>query len=280
MDTIKLPPFSNVAPGQLATLSTTALNGMSVHAIIFALTGVTKAQLTNIKVTLNAKQLVSDLTGTQLQSLNSQKGLGNSTDYLMCYFGNPRARTIKGQHITDLDQSLYAAPLEFQLRIDAGASAPGIEAYALVNPPKVALGLGYTADDALVLKALLRTVLNPANAINKAAYDIAIGSAAGAAIESMAFFHANMTSLEVKKSGVIVFEDLSIDLNSAIQTDFQRAPEDGLYVWQPTADGNMGQAVATVKPNGQPYSMQFLVTTSAADTITVYTETATKLGLI
>lgn len=282
MDTIKLPPFSNVGAGNLATLTTSVLFGMSAHCLIFSLGGTTfdSSHIESIRVLLDGKSVVPDITGAELQKMNDFRDLDGDTSVVRLFFGNPKATTIKGQHITDLDQSVYRTPLTVQIKIAADAVAPTLTGFARVNPPKVALGLGYTLDDAAVIKAWVRSILNPSSALDKFAADIGFGSGAGAAIERITFFNNNMTSLEVRKSGVIIHEDIPADLNEAILRDYGRVPQAGTYVWDPVADGNMGQSVTTVKPGGERYSIQLAVSTSAADTIKVYSEVATKLGLI
>lgn len=281
MDYIKLPPFSNVGANVLATLSTTLLNGMNLHGLVFKLGGTTfdRSHLNSIQLRLGGKVLIPQISGTQMATINSQKGITDNAGFLSFFFGSPTARTIRGQHLTDLDLSIYPHPLEFSVEIGA-ATAPTLECYALVTPPKLALGMGYSADEAAALRAYIRTALSYSNAVTKAAADISIGSAAGAVIQSMNFFHAKLSSLEVKKQGVVIFEDIDDALNDQLQVNYKREPQAGLYVWQPTVDHNEGQAVRTVRADGSPYSFNFLLTTSAADNITVFTEVGSKLGLL
>lgn len=281
MDTIKLPPFSNVGAGNLATLVTEKLFGMSAHALDFVLTGFTTADIESFAIRCGGKTLVPNMTGAELQALNNYAGRDTGASILRVYFGNPEAHTAKGRHITDFDQSIYRESLEIEIQIGAGAVAPKIESWARVTPPKIALGLGFTPSDAAVLKAFIRTILNPAAAVVKAAFDIGFGSQAGAVVQRMAFFNSKLTSLEVKKSGVVIFEDIGQALNEQLQKDSfpARVPQAGMYVWDPTLDG-ISQAVTTVKPDGTRYSMEYLVTTSGADTIKVYAEVGTKLQLI
>lgn len=281
MDLIKLPPFSNVAANVLATLSTTLLNGMNLHGLIFKLSGTTftRAHLSSIQLRLGGKVLIPQISGTQFATMNAQKGIIDNAGFLSMFFGNPTARTIRGQHLTDLDLSIYPHPLEFSIDIGA-ATAPKLECYALVTPPKMALGMGYGLEEAAILKAYIRTALNYSNAVTKAAADISIGSAAGAVIQSMNLFHSNLTALEVKKQGVVIFENIDDGLNDQVQVNYNRDPQAGLFVWQPTVDHNEGQAVTTVRADGSPYSFNFLLTTSAADNLTVYTEVGSKLGLL
>lgn len=68
--------------------------------------------------------------------------------------------------------------------------------------------------------------------------------------------------------------------NEAIQKEFGRVPQSGLYVLDRVVDGNQGEADDTVRPDGSPWNLQVLLTTSAADTITAFADTHTLPQLL
>lgn len=285
MDKIKLNPFLGVAAGGLATLVTDELKGRSVHALMFRRgngggAGFTAAHMTNLTINLNGKSLLDDISGAQLQDFNDYEGLGASTDFLFHYFGDPTARTIRGQHQGDLDLSVHAGPLELKVDIAAAAVAPTLEVWALVGPPKAQMGLGFSAAEVLTVRALIPTVVQEAALVTRKSEPIGLGSGAGARIRKLAFFHANLLSVEVKKQGIILHEDLDDAENDAIQTDFGRVPQAGLYMVDFVVDGNMGEAQDTLRPDGQPWNYQVLVSTSAGDTIPTFADVHTAPQLL
>lgn len=280
MDILKLNPFPAVAASSVAALATDQLRGMSVHAIIFEQGGTfTKAQLTKLRIGAGGKNFINDITGTQLQDLNDYDGFNDSTGYVVYWFGDPTARTIRGQHLGDLDLSIHAGPLELEATIGA-ATGPTLQCYAIVGPPKMQMGIGYTESEAATVRALIRSVITESAAVTRKAVGIGLGSSAGSRIRKLGFFHTNLTRMELKKQGVIKHEDLSDALNDAIQADFGRVPQAGLYVIDRIIDGNQSEAEDTVRRDGTPWNFQLLETVSAADTIYAFADVHTLPQLI
>lgn len=284
MDIIKLDPFPNVPATGTAKLVTNQLVGMSVHAIVFEQGGTTfnKTHISTVRIGQGTKSYFPyDLSGSQLQDLNDYDGLSATTNYLGAWFGDPTARTIRGQHLGDLDCSIYRDPLEIEVKI-AGATAPTLQCYAVVGVPKMAMGLGYTIDEASQVRALIRTVVQTTAAVVRKSEGIGLGSNAGASIRRIALFHdGDLTSVEFKKQGVTKHEDLSDALNDYIQVEFGRVPQANLYVVDRIVDGNQGEAEPTIQPDGKtPWNLQVLLTTSAALDATAYADVYTRPELL
>jgi len=281
MDVIKINPFPSVAANAPSSLATEQLRGSSIHGLIFEQGGTTftKAHMTKIRVGANGKNFITDISGDQLQDLNDYDGLAATANYVMWYFGDPTARTIRGQHMGDLDLSVHRGPLEIEVTI-GGATAPTLQCYAIIGPPKAAMGLGFTDAELISVRSLIRTVVQPSAAVTRKAEGIGLGSGAGARIRKMSFFHTNLTRVEFKKQGIIKHEDLSDALNDAYQADFGRVPQASLYVVDRIVDGNQGEADDTLRPDGQPWNLQLLFTTSAADTIYAFADVHTAPQLL
>src|SRR5690606_33205123 len=114
-------------------------------------------------------------------------------------FGDVSARTVRGQHLGDVDCSIYRKPLEIEVSIGA-ATAPTLEVWAICGPPKLAMGLQFSPLEAAQLRALIRTVIQPAAAITRKSYGMSLGSGAGARLRRAYFFHTNLTSVEFLKN--------------------------------------------------------------------------------
>lgn len=280
MDIVKLNPFPSVAANSVAAMATDQLRGMSVHGLIFVQGGTfTKAHLTRVRIGAGGKNFVNDITGTQLQDLNDYDGFADTTSYLFHWFGDPTARTIRGQHLGDLDLSVHAGPLEIEATIGA-ATSPTLQCYAIVGAPKMQMGLGFSEADAATVRALIRSVITESGAVSRKAVGIGLGSSAGARIRKIGFYHTNLTAIELKKQGVIKHEDLPVALNSAIAADFGRVAQAGLYVVDRIIDGNQSEAEDTVRRDGSPFNFQVLITTSAGDTVYSFADVHTLPQLI
>lgn len=280
MDLVELNQFPLVANGNVS-LVTDELQGRSVHAIIFELGGTAfdRTMLSDMRVGQNGKDFLPQLTGAQLNDLNDYAGFTASANYLVWYFGDPTARTIRGQHLGDLDCSIYQDAIELEAFI-TGATDPTLTCYAMVGVPKLQMGLEYTPAEAATCRALHRTIQQPAGAVTRKSYGIGMGSEAGAKIRNIAFFHANLTKVELKKQGVIKHDDITDDLNSFVQSQFARVPQAGLYVLDRIVDGNQGESETTLKPDGSAWNYQVNLSTSAGDTITIYSDVFTMPPLM
>lgn len=282
MDLVELNPFPSVPATGTASLVTNELAGRSVHGLIFAQSGTTydRSHITQLKVRAGQKDLIEGITAAELQELNGYDGLPSNASYFVHMFGDPTARTIRGQHLGDLDMDLYGDdPLQIEVK-NSGATAPELTVYALVDVPKQAMGIGFSNVEAATVRALLRTVVQPASAINRKAVEIGLGSQAGARVRKLAMFHANLTSVEFRKASDVKHDNIPIALNDYFQTIYARQPVAGLYILDRIADGNQGGAETTLQDNGRPWPFQVMLTTSAGDTITTFADVHTAIGLI
>lgn len=273
MDLIKLNQFPNVPTTGQATLVTDELLGRSVHALLFVLGGTTftKAMMTGVNVRLGGKDIIPVISATNLQKLNTYDGLPSDAAYLYYFFGDPTAQTIRGQHLGDLDMSIYDDTLEIKVDI-AGATAPTLQCYALVGVPKMQMGVGFDQIEAAQIRALVRTVIQPAGAVTRKTYALNWGSQNGGRVRRIGYFHTNLTSVEYKKNSLTKHDDIPVALNSSLVSQYARAPQSGLYILDRVYDGNQGEAETTVDPEGRAWNQQFAITTSGADTIDVFVD--------
>ncbi len=273
MRLIELEQLQGVAASSTATLATDRLLGMSLHALILQRGGgaFTNAHLANIMARVDGKEVVKALTGAQLVDINEYEGLTDVTNYTVVPFGDLAARTIRGQHLGDIDFSIYRKPLELEIGIGA-ATTPTLKVWALTGAPKLQMGIGYNEAEAATLRALIRTVITPSAAVDRKTFALSIGSAAGAKLRRAYFFHTNLTAVELYKQGERMWNNVPTALNSAIAQQFARVPQSGLYVLDRIVDGNQGEAEATLRDDGTPWSLELNLTTSASDSITAYAD--------
>lgn len=279
MDLIRLNQFPSVAAGARSTLVTDQLLDTSLHGLIFERGGgaFTNAHVGNLRVRVDGKDVVNGITGAQLVDLNEYEGLTDVTNYTCLFFGDPTARTIRGQHIGDLDLSIYRKPIEIEVDVGAGAVNPTLQTYALTGVPKLAMGIGFNELEAANLRALIRSIIQPAAAVTRASYGVSLGSVPGARVRRIGLFHTNLTRVELTKQSLRKWDDVAVALNTAVQAQYARTAQAGLYVLDRIVDGNQGEAETTVQSDGRPWNLQLNLTTSGADTITAFADVLTTL---
>lgn len=283
MDIKKVDPFTNVVATGKATATWKPDRPCSLFGFLLELGGTTFTQgthITGMTVKHGSKRLFPGITGARHMDLYEYEGVISDAAYVFMGFGDPTARTFKGQHLGNLDHTVYPGNTTLEIDI-AGATAPTLNAYALIMPPKLDMGGVFQPHEAQLHRALIETVIQFSAAVASKAVDISMGSEAGAVLKKLAFFHANITVLGVKKSGFDIYEDIPIALSASLQDDvFVRLPQAGLTVYDPIVSGDYSEVKTTVDANGNPFNYQVRLTTSGADTITAYADVLTKIPLL
>jgi hypothetical protein len=276
MDLIRLKSFPSVAASAISSLSTDELTDYGVYALIFERNAAnTNANMTNIRVRQNGKDLINGITGTRLAAMNVYDGMPDTANYTGLYFGDPTARSIRGQHLGDLDLSIYRGPIEIEVTLGA-AVGPTLQMYARAGVPKANMGLGYSPQEAAAFRAYIRTVITEAAAVTRKQYGVSLGSSSGALIRKLHLFHTNLTSVDFKKQSLIKWDDVSVALNAMVAAQEGRVPAAGQYVLDRIVDGNIGEAEPTVQQDGRPWNLNLALTLSAADTVTAFADVLTN----
>ena len=283
-DVVKVDPFDNVVATGLATTKYRPIGPSALFGFVLILGGTfTEANITSIRVKApGGKDLIPSISGARLRDLIEYEGLINDATHLPILFGDPTAQTLRGKHLGNFDHTVYPGDMTIEVDI-AGAIAPTLEARALITAPKILLGLDFTPAEAAQHRALIETVLTISAAVNNQSQQIGVGSAAGSQIKKVLFFHGgNMTQLDVKKEGLNIYEEVDAALNDYLQDDLwgARLPQANLFVYDRLVDTSYGQAGTTIKRSGVPFNWQFRVSTSAADTVTVFADLISAVPLL
>ena len=274
MDIIKLDRFPSVAAGAPAALVTDELIGKSVHALIFVMGGTVfdETHINQLRLSLDGVDLLPNINGSQLKDINEYDGFTSVADHLFYFFGDPTAPSVRGKHMGDLDCSIYDSPLEIEVDIAAGADAPTLQTWAITGVPKLDMGVDFDAVTAAHFRHLRRSLIEPTAAVSGDNYRISLGSRPGGRLRKMCFFHSNLTHVEFKKNSITKIDKLDVTLNAAIQQQFARVPQSGMYVMDRVVDGNQGEAETTVTPEGKPWFLETKITTSGADQIYTFAD--------
>ena len=259
---IKNLPFTNVVASGVATVSLPV--GMSYNRIILVLGGTTftKAMITDIKVRLNGKVIFQN-TGSRLDLINTYRKRGTSANYLVVDFTEPDAKDMSEQYIGNLNPAKGVSSLTMEVTI-AGATAPTLDSFAELAPP-APLGV-------IAKQLLFTTSMGGAGKFPMKLIDVANR---GAIIKRVHFAHGgNVTALEVKKNGVVIHDNVPTATNTFYQSDYNKVAQTNVYTYDPCLDNNYTNAIKTA----DMVSMEFNITTGAADTVTAVVEALDLLG--
>lgn len=258
---VKNLPFNNVVANGVASVSLPV--GMSYNKLILALGGTfTKSMITNVKVRVNGK-VVYENTGSRLDLINQYRGLTAAATYLSIDFTEPRAKTMAEQYLGNINTAEGVSSLTVEVTI-AGATSPTLDSYAELGPPQK---LGVIAKQILFTSSFGGSGKFPMKLIDVANR--------GAIIKRCHFAHGgNVSALEVKKNGIVIFDNIPTAVNSYWMGEYQKTQQSNLYTFDPCCDNNYGNAIKTADAN----SMEFNLTTSAADTVTAVLEVLDVLG--
>lgn len=258
---IKNLPFSNVVANGVATVSLPV--GMSYNRIFLQLGGTfTKAMITDIKVRLNGKVIYQN-TGSRLDLINTYRKRGVSATFLAVDFVEPDAKDMGEQYIGNINTAQGVSSLTMEVTI-AGATAPTLDSWSELAPP-APLGV-------ITKQLIFSTSFGGAGKFPFKLIDVANR---GAIIKRVHFAHGgNVTALEVKKNGIVIHDNVPTAVNTFYQLDYNKTAQANLYTYDPCLDNNYTNAVKTA----DMVSMEFNLTTSAADTVVAVIEVLDLLG--
>ena len=283
MDIVKVNPFNSVPATGKATTTWIPPYACSLHGFVFGMGGtyVLATHITGVTIKAGGKRLIPGISGARLQDLYEYEGIINDTGYFSVQFGDATARTMNGKHMGNFDHTVY--PGNMTIEIDnSGATSPTLEAWAMLMPPKLGMGIGYTQNEAELHRALVETTIQTSAAVTDKAFDIGLGSEAGALVKKLVFFHeGDLSSVSIKKAGFDIYEGIPNALAAYLQDDvYTRLPQSNVVVFDAIVDGDYSEVKTTIKPDGTPYNYQVKLTIAGAETIVTYADILTKLPLL
>lgn len=282
----KLSPFPNVPATGTFALATKELAGLGVHALHFVLGGgaFTKADITNLEIKVGGRTLVDySMSATNIDNTNTWRDAPSAVATLSVYFGNPEFVDFHDRHVTDLDLAVLrdkdGTPATISIRgAIAGATTPTLDVYADVLTPKSSMG--FDKNEHRLVKAVIPTVITPAAAVTRQSVPVGHGHA-GSAVLNEFWFNAHLSSLLISKNNVTLLDDVPAADLADFYAERNRTAVAGMFAWSPTLEGFAGAAERTVMPDGQtPYPFDHKVTTSAADTLSVFSEVVQLFDLL
>lgn len=267
---VRMPAGEGIAAGQTATFKLPI--GRRFHELQLAYSGVTLAQMTEIRLFANAK-VIHRYSGTDRDLMNQFDGRAAAAGILVLPFDRYKLKTLAGEEETAFNtgsadangNAITSAYIEID--IDAAAAAP-------------VLSLMATQSDALpggagTVLHIQRHTRDAAGAGEFDISDLPRGTATSIALNRIFFKpSANaVNKLTVERNQYTIFERIAA-LNSKVQTDGVRVPQAEFYALDKTERGYGGDPIDLVGVSDYRYKLDM----SGAATLTIYSEYLGRLG--
>lgn len=277
-----LEPWVNVVATGRAVLNSQLVLGNIIERVYLVLGGTTftKAMISALRVKLNGKVTFGDISGINLDMLQTYQ-LGNTgADNLTVDFVEPDSKSMQGEIYGAIDTNA-AGVNTFTMEADlAGATAPTLDSWAqLRDVPSVSPQNGFNPALRPILRALIGTSLT-STAATEQQYQINVGSGGNSLIKRLIIFSTILTSVRIKRNSLDVYESVNSALASWIQSDYGKHPQANMYVVDWLADGNQSDTQPTKNAGNSLANYQWLLTASGAGTFQVYADVYSILGAI
>ena len=264
----KLPSFQPVAAGQRALLKVPKY-AMTLTRVQMVLGGTfTKANIEQINVKIGSR-VIWDLTGLELEAINSYKGLDDPATHLTIDFTEKDAGDIVGKEIGGIDMTQISGDeIYIEVKIAAAAVNPTLRATAFWTPPQGNdLIKKYVKQGTANLSAGRTDInFNPMGSLIQRMYIGYTGTDWGASA------NGNVADLRVRKNGNAVWDEVSCLDARVIQAHYGKVPQSKFYVYDPIVDNNQSGALVTA--DAKSLLIQPLLT--ASDTLACIFEVLDK----
>lgn len=266
---IKLPQFQNVGPNQRVSLP---LNlGVTYEKLYVKLgTNITPALITNIVLKINNKEFMRWDSALDMIALNGYKGNQTAAGYLTFDFTERLAREEVGMKLGTIaatqEAGVQSLTLEFNVGNYVVTPTSTIDGWADVEAPSG--------------NKIIQRIQSMQKVIGAAAQEqviIPFGQN-GYQVKRLIIKHANLESVKVRRDGVDIYEEIPIALANQRQIDFNRVPQAGYHVVDFMPDSLQSNALNTAfialstREAVPVQNLDIRVKTTAADTLTIYTE--------
>lgn len=234
--------FQNVVAN--GTASNMIVPGQTLEYLRLKLGGgsLLKSMLSRIKIKANGQPVI-DATGTQIDKINTYKGVAADAAYLPIFFIEPAGDTDLDRGVGAFDTSRGVVNLTSEVTI-AGATTPTLKAILEESQPQVAADGKTPAPFSGVVSKLLAYPLNMPNG-GRLPHRLPFGMQDGAIIKRIHVFHGgNMTGATIKVDSTVIHESLKAE-NEHDQVTWGRTPQANMYTIDFIKDGQLKDALDT-----------------------------------
>lgn len=271
---VRLPDFANVVEGGTATLKIPRYL-LTLQRIMLRLGGTTfdATDVAFIRVKIGARTVWSVESqggksgGEYLDAMNKYRGITGSVLHLVIDFTERDFASVVAREIGGIDLSKLAEDVYVEVGI-SGSTAPTLYAVGYFTPPQ-----GESEDPRQLMKKLVAVP-----------YSFSAGGRfllpfepKGALLQRVHVFYGgtdwsastdgNLSKIEVKKNGLIVFDPPALD-NRYGQTEYGKVPQSKCFTIDFVEDNNPGAALVTADAR----TLEFTCTVGAADAGIAYFE--------
>ncbi|WP_394131658.1 major capsid protein P2 [Shewanella maritima] len=231
-----LPSFANVAKGNTTTLELPL--GMTYDKIHLSYSGVTLAQLKEIKVDVNGKTIQHFKDGDELQSRNKNLGLNVAAGTLDFHFKDDVMKTLEearmfGLGTANADGHPVVQNVTISIDIDGAATAPVLSAHAIQSNAAPIGVINKVKRFPYALNAGVNEIDNIPTNPNARIARFTIKT------------DADIEKIELEVDSRKMYEMPKI-LGQKVQVDHGRAPQTGYYYVDLVLEGDMLQALTLV----------------------------------
>lgn len=271
MRAIRLPQLQNVAPNSRVSLRLPL--GVTYNKIMLQLgTNILTSLITNIVLRINNKEFQRwNSAADMVSGLLAYKGnYTGSTAFLVIDFTERLAKEQVGLELGCVAATQAAGVQDFTLEFDLGTytsvAASTITGWADVEAPSA--------------NRIIQRVQASQKTIAAAAEEqifVPFG-AQGYQLKRLILKHTNLSNVRIRRDGVDVYDALPVAFANQRLQDYGRTPQAGYHVIDLMPDSLQANALNTAMilgMDGKPVPVQNLdvrVTTTAADTLTIYAE--------
>lgn len=229
-----MPSFQGVAAGQTATLRLPI--GLTYHKLLVSYSGVTLANMTEVRVVINGKAVQTYKGADQLNAINQYCGMQAASGTLVIDFERYKLLTRAARDVTVIGTGANNDPtpvttLALEIDIASGASSPALSARAIQSAPT---NLG----------TFIKT--KQFNYAPSSAGEYQISDLPKGDLINKIYFNGggNISQLEVHRNGYEEFNRKAAE-NNLVQSNGIRNPQTGWFVYDPTEDGAGSETLAT-----------------------------------
>jgi len=259
----RMPSFEGVAAGQTATAKMPI--GLSYHTALLTYSGVTLAQINEIRVVVNGKVLQRYVEASHLDSMNKFNGEAGAAGILNIPIGDSFGnKTRAGVELSKLGTGVAGdtnavTSLHIEVDIDAAAVGTTLSLLATMSDPDVS-GL---------VKHVRQFTKTPTGAGIFEISDLPRGD-----LYKKLFLKAsNITKVEIERDERIIFSRTTAE-NTKIQNDGVRISQAGYWVIDFTEEGYGSEEMITQGVQ----DLRLKLTMSAGETIGLTLESFNSLG--
>lgn len=266
------PQIDSVGAGKRAILNLPV--GPTYHGIIFKLANMggvgdsfVKADINVLRFRLNTGKTLFEVSGTDLQRINSYKGMTDNASFLRLNFTEHDAKTIADELAGVLDSSAGITSIICEIEIATTAVNPLLTATVHVSTGLA--GSQQNPTNLMHISYLERGEVTIGRANVEKEVVLPHGPGAGRWLKRLYLVSPHITKVRVKKNGVEIYT-MDTATNNFVETEYQGVPDSAHMTVVDFTATNMTLAEQIWTEDAQ--DLRIGITSSVAETFSMYEE--------